>query len=257
MQKLQNVGRLSVNQAGTADWIVCASYIDGGKQLDVADDTRVEPPALSPPREQRRYGQYRVANRQHYLHGAEQNTESSVPAVVVAQGALRLELASYVDVAEHAARYDLNQKADDKNNEESKMHVEKRGGGAAALGRGKTHQLYARGVALSASPADPADPACCERLDVAPAGGLHERDVTTVMVLQDAAAQHGLLFERRQDTDHHCRIQAYTPTCTTLVEAASPRANASARVRILTYLGNTNPTTTVQMQMDEATPDPS
>jgi hypothetical protein len=135
--------------------------------------------------------------------------------------------------------------------------LKKRGGGAEALGRGKTHQLYARPVALSASPASPADPACCERLIVAPAGGLHERDVITVMVLQDTAAQHGLLFERRQDTDHHCRIPAYTPTCTTLVEAASPRANASAGVRILTYSGNTNPTTTLQMQIDEATPDPS
>jgi hypothetical protein len=47
------------------------------------------------------------------------------PAVVVSQATLRLELGFDIGVDEHAARYDLDREADDKDNEESKVHVGK------------------------------------------------------------------------------------------------------------------------------------
>jgi hypothetical protein len=95
----------------------------------------------------------------------------------VPQATLRLELSSDVGIDEHAAQYDLNQEVDDKNDEESKIHVGKerfavleRG---TALERGKARQLYAQLVALFASPADPTR---CESLGLAytDTGELHE-----------------------------------------------------------------------------------
>ena len=97
------------------------------------------------------------------------------------QATLRLELSSDVGVDEQAAQYDLNQKADDKNYEESKSHVGKKMLAVlercTVLERGKARQLYTRLVALSASPADPTH---CERLGLAHTGELHERGVTAI-----------------------------------------------------------------------------
>jgi hypothetical protein len=99
----------------------------------------------------------------------------------VPQATLRLELSSDVGVDEHAAQYDLNQEADDKNDEESKSHVGKERLAileqGTALKRSKARQLYTRLVALSGSPADPTR---CGRLDLAQTGELHERGVTAI-----------------------------------------------------------------------------